>query len=359
MTEYNLRYPVSQKATYRTGDNIDFVLTFPNLALVGNSIRLTGNLDVYKTGNTAFNPGDKVYYDAFAGIHSFFNNITVSCQTKGTIETQSEYPRWIKMKNTATKPNSQIVSNSKSLLQLLYMNSEQTNDLIRQYTLPFSCDLDICLNNVVSSTPIPYNNTGDITISLRIVQALEALFGPDMTNDVNFTISDFACEYLTVPIPQPTQPIAMLATYYIKQIINSSNSVINVKLPAVVNRVSCTFMRVAEELQLTYNNIELEQPEGISKLYYSFNDSTNTFISYPIESVEDILEHYLLSFINDDTKHDVTVRKINDNKVFGVGLNFEEGINLQTSSFGLNIISNINNNEPYNIYAYFKGIISL
>jgi hypothetical protein len=118
-------------------------------------------------------------------------------------------------------------------------------------------------------------------------------------------------------------------------------------------------MRVAEELQLTYNNIELEQPEGISKLYYSFNDSTNTFISYPIESVEDILEHYLLSFLNDDTKHDVTVRKINDNKVFGVGLNFEEGINLQTSSFGLNIISNINNNEPYNIYAYFKGIISL
>ena len=355
MTEYNLRYPVNQKASYFGGENIDFTLSFPNMSLVGNTVRISGKLNV-KKGNDYVGFTDKIFYDGMTGIHSFFNNIVVSFQTKGVIETQSDYPRWIKMKHTATRTNSQIISNSKMLAQLLNVNTYKTNYQLDS-EVAFCFDLDCCLNNVVSSTAIPYTKTGDITISMRAVQPFEALFGRDMGSTVRYEITDLACEYLTAMTqPQDNQPTTMLMNYSLKQIINSGNANVNIKLPAVVNRVSCSFMRVAEELRMKYNNVELERLPSINKLYYSFNDSTNTFVSYPLESLEDMIQHYLDSFINDDTKNDATLQKLNDNKFFGVGLNFEDSINLLSTSFGINLYSKVTSDDPYYIYTYFKGI---
>jgi hypothetical protein len=123
--------------------------------------------------------------------------------------------------------------------------------------------------------------------------------------------------------------------------------------------MSASFMRVAEELQLTYNNTALERPRNLNKLYYTFNDNTNGMISYPLETIEDILEHYLTSFINEDTKNGVTLKKLNNDKCFGIGLNLEESINLAQNSVGLNIQSEILSTDPYYIYIYFLGVATI
>ncbi len=356
-TSYNQRFPVSQKASYKSGDNVDFVLSYPNKCIVGNSIRISGTLDVYNTGSVRL-INQQVYYDNYCGIHSFFNNIVVSSQTKGVVENQSDYARWIKMRNTGTKVDSQIVSNARDLNELLCSDSSITNIYMNQ-SLPFSFIPDVCINNFIGTGVIPYSKVGDLTLSVRLSQPVECLFGSGMTNDVNFTISDLSCEYLTVAEQKNEQSIPMLISYSVKQVLNSMNSMINVKLPAIVNRVSASFLRVSEELALPYNNLEMERPTGIRKLYYSFNDQTNTFISFPVESIEDMIEHYLNSFFRTDDKNGCTLMKLNDNKFFGVGLDFEGQTNLVNNSFGVNIVSDITSGDPYYIFIYFRGVISL
>jgi hypothetical protein len=356
MSEYNLRYPVSQKSTYKSGDNVEFVLSFPGQSLVGNSVKISGKLDVYSTGTTRL-VNERVYYDHLCGVHSFINNVVVSTQLKGVIENQTIYTRWVKMKNSATKATSQVISDAKCLNQLLCADYKQTTFLMNQQ-LPFSIDLDCCLNNVVAGSAIPYSKTGDVNIAFRVVQALEALFGEDVNGNVNFTLSDLACEYITVPVDNKATT-TMLCSHQIKQIINSVNSVVNVKIPAVVSRVSCSFMKVSEELTMPNNNTELERPLGVYKLYYTFNDNTNTLVSFPIETQEDMLEHYLDSFVRNDIKNSATLKKINDNKFFGIGLYFEDFISLDSTAFGLNLLSQVKSSDPYYIYMYFKGISEL
>jgi hypothetical protein len=354
MSKYNLRYPVSQKPLYKSSDNVQFTLSFPNEALAGKK-RISGLLDVYSTGTTRI-ASEKIYYDNLCGIHSFIGNVIVSCQTKGILENQIVYSRSVKMKNSATKCLSQVVSDSKSLNELLCSDYTQTNLMMNQQ-LPFSFEIDCCLNNVNDNTNIPYNKTGDITIEFRIAQAFEALFGSDMTNNVNFTLSNLACEYFTVPLEKGTDKTYMLWSHQVKQPVNSVNTVLNIKIPANISRVSCSFLPISKELTLPYNGLELEKPTGIYKLFYSFNDSTNAFITYPIETQEDMLEHYLDSFIRMDDKHSGTLKKINDNKFFGVGLNFEEYVNMASSSFGINILSKVQSSAPYYIYMCFTGLV--
>lgn len=369
MAGYNLRYPVNQKDTYSSGDNVDLVLSFPGMSLIGNSVRLSGVLNVYKDFANPRTPvavTDKIYYDAATGINSFINNVVVSSFNKGTIETQSDYPRWVKMKHTATRTASEMVSNSKLLTQLICQDDSLTPALMTG-PLPFVVDVDCCVNNVIAnqdnpSAEVPYATTGDITLSFRVCQVIEALYGDDVNANVNFTLSKLACEYLTM-MPSPKAPsVVMLSCYSIKQIINSSNAVVNVKLPAVINKMSASFMKVSEELQNPYNNLALERPRGMNKLYYTLNDSTNMMVSYPLETIEDILEHYLESFISPDKdikKNNATLRKINDDKLFGVGLDLEGNFNLTNTSLGVNILSDVQSNDPYYIYAYFKGVIQM
>mgnify|MGYP003347818705 CR=1 FL=1 len=59
---------------YNGGENIDFTLSFPNMSLVGNTVRISGKLNV-KKGNDYVGFTDKIFYDGMTGIHSFFNNI--------------------------------------------------------------------------------------------------------------------------------------------------------------------------------------------------------------------------------------------------------------------------------------------
>lgn len=358
MQNYNLRYPTNQKATYRSGDNVDLVMSFPGMSLLGNSVRISGILNVYKSATTAVAPTDKIYYDAATGINSFINNVVVSSFAKGTMETQSDYPRWVKMMHTATKTSSEMVTNSRYLTQLICQDDKLTPSLLSG-PLPFTFKIYCCLNNVGGNPQIGYSTTGDLTISFRVVQPVEALYGADVTSNTNFTISNLCCEYMTMPEAKQTEPTYLLSMYSVKQIVNSVNASVQVKLPAAISKMSASFMRVAEELQNPYNNLELERLPGLYKLYYTFNDTTNQLVTYPIESNEDILEHYLDSFMNNSIKNSATLNRINNNKFYGVGLDLGQNISLAQNSLGVNVLSQVASDDPYYMYAYFLGISQL
>jgi len=87
---YNLRPPVSQKARYNNGDNVDFSLSFAGQGLVGNSVRISGILQVNRVDTTPVTSADSIFYDAFCGAHAFFNNVVVKSALKGILENQSD-----------------------------------------------------------------------------------------------------------------------------------------------------------------------------------------------------------------------------------------------------------------------------
>ncbi len=361
--EYNLVYPQSQKASYGPSDVIDFLLTFAGKSIVRNSIRLSGVLNVYATTN----PNDpvnaqRIYYDATVGIHSFLNNVVVSTQKQGILENQSDYGRYVKMKNNAFKTDEQMITSGNLLNDLTMTDSTLTNKYMTD-ALPFYTKPDICFNNATGN--IDNSKTGDVKISLRLSNVLECLFGPDITPNATYQISSLALEYRTTA--EMKQPITMVIKQSAKQVVNSTNSTINIQLPAVVYSVCSSFMRVAEELQLTFNNLATEQPPNITKLYYSFNNTTGQYIGYPIESLQDMLQHYIESFHAvdgivgryNDNKNNMTNRLVNDNQAFGIGLDFSDSVSLMTANFGVNLLSGVQSDDPYYIWLFFHSIANL
>ena len=84
-----------------------------------------------------------------------------------------------------------------------------------------------------------------------------------MTNAVRYEISDLSLEYRTTM--EMKQPTVMVVKQSVNQSLNSSNATINVQLPATVNSLVASFMKVSEERQLRFNNLELEKPLNILK----------------------------------------------------------------------------------------------
>jgi regulator of replication initiation timing len=362
MTEYVQIQPSSFKSVYLPNDNIDFNLTFVNKSIVRNSVRLSGVLKVKNDGEDI--QYEKVYYDPCVGVHSFFNNFVVSTQNNRQIailENQPDYARYIKMRNTATKTQEQMITSGRLVNELLMSDYSKTNKYLTD-ALPFYMKPDICINNC--SGNIDYSKSGDIKVSFRLVAPVECLFGPDMTNQVSYEISKLTLEYRTTA--EMKQPVMMVVKQSVNQSINSNNATVSVQLPATVNSLVSSFMRVAEERQLTVNNLELEMPLGMNKLYYQFNNA-GQYIAYPLESVQDMLQHYIDGFhANDaiygklnDHKNDITLKKLNDNKIFGVGIDFSDNINLMNSSFALNLMTGVKSDDPYRCWIYFNTLVNL
>jgi hypothetical protein len=363
MNEYVQIQPSSFKSSYAPNDNIDFTLTFVGKSIIRNSIRLSGVLKVWAATATAVN-AQNIFYDSTVGIHSFMNNFVVSTQNNRAVsilENQPDYGRYVKMRNTATKTQEQMITSGRLINELTMSDSSKTNKYMTN-ELPFYMKPDICINNC--SGNLDYSKTGDIKVSFRLVSPVECLFGSDMTNAVSYEIKNLTLEYRTTA--EMKQPVVMVVKQSINQSLNSANATVSVQLPASVNSLVSSFMRVAEERQLTYNNLELEMPLNLAKLYYQFNNS-GQYIAYPLESVQDMLQHYIDGFhANDaiagkmnDFKNDITLQKLNDNKIFGVGIDFSDSISMANSAFSLNLVSGVKSDDPYRVWIYFNTIVSL
>jgi hypothetical protein len=61
----------------------------------------------------------------------------------------------------------------------------------------------------------------------------------------------------------------------------------------------------------------------------------------------------------DDKKNDVSLQRLNDNKIFGVGIDFSDSLNLMNSNFALNLMTGVQSNDPYHIWLYFHSLANL
>jgi hypothetical protein len=360
--EYAQIQPSSFKPSYGPNDNISFNLSFMSKSIVRNSIRISGTLKLWSnSAKTIPVNNQNIFFDSAVGIHGFFNNFVVAIQGgKSILENQSDYARYVKMRNTATKCNSQMITSGRLINELTMSDSSKTNKYASDERY-FYMKPDVCVNNC--SDNIDYSKTGDIKISFRLVSPVEALWGSDAAA-ATYEITNLTLEYRTTV--ELKRPVMMVIRQAVKQTLNSANATVSVQLPASVNSLVCSFMRTAEEQQTGFNNLELEMPLGMNKLYYQFNNS-GQYIAYPLESVQDMLQHYIEGFHAndaivgkmDDKKNDVSLQRLNDNKIFGVGIDFSDSLNLMNSNFALNLMTGVQSNDPYHIWLYFHSLANL
>jgi hypothetical protein len=367
--DYQTILPEAHKDSYTEYDNVDFILSFENKKLLCNTIRLEANLVVLKAG-TPISQTDLVYLEPSIGAHNIINTISTDFQNAGSMETLREYNRYCKMRADCTLTNDDML-NSENVCELRAPNRPSqaisitpynTRDVANANNIPdFSIKLDFMLNNVSSKSDdvgISYQKTGAITIRLRLERIFGVLAGPSVDATTTYQLTNLKMSYFTKPDDGKSESVYMGTKLNLKQTLQSGFSSVSTKVPAVASAVSCSFIKQSHEYVANLNHIETETVPLVDRLVFAFNDSTNKYITFPIEHRMEILERYLQSMSNAGVNN-VSLEKVEANQAFGVGLAFGEIINLANQKFQIQLTSGIKNTEPYVIYMYFHSVREL
>lgn len=367
---YHEVIPQNDKETgFSSYNNIDFMLSMPqDRALVLKNIRFEGELYVYKTGTTA-NDNTQVYMDPDVGAHSLINTITseVDAGAGGIIaENLTEYSRFVKMINVATKKKDFDNNNLSELVQLKAPNAIQTNHFTLENNklfnsvMDFSLPLMMMLNRPTDSRRVALSNSkiGLVKLSIILSRFENAFFGVGMNSNYNFVIKNARITYQTVlDQPEYKQPISFMSYVPVKQSVSSSQTSVYNKVPAVCKSVTISYQKQSEELKLGENNNKLEKLE-VSELQYLFNNSSNSLLTYTLNSTNEILSEAVDS-IADTGKDTLTMNLVNSNDTYLQGISFDEVLDLSRTGFTVNMKSNIQSAEPYNMYLYFHSMLEL
>lgn len=365
--------PTNFKVGYKEFDNVDFVLAYENSSLVLGSVRVEGvvkisnnSLPLYDTTNDPSNLDRDIGVDHFVGAHAFFEGITTETN-QGVIENLVNLPRYEKMMTTGSQMTSDMF-NFSNQCELKTPSREIGRSAIRgivpfvQMTTPryidpdFSIKPNIALNSAEGM--LPYRRTGDIRIALNLARVASALSGLEITSTTDYTISDLRITYRTYPDDGSNNPVTLDSKLSIVQSIQSSFANLDIKVPAVVNSVSCSFNNQNEVNSLVHNNTALVKIPQLSQVIFQFNDSTNKLISYVLRDNQEVVARYIDSF-QDTGKNQLSRNNMENNDGFGIGLNLNGDIDMTNQKFGVQIQSGITNNNPMTMYAYFHSSIQL
>tara|TARA_R110002096_G_scaffold263792_1_gene457287 strand:+ start:124 stop:1257 length:1134 start_codon:yes stop_codon:yes gene_type:complete len=375
---YNYRsvIPENIKDTYEQYDQVDFVCTFEGQAINLNSVRLEGKVNVTQDGaelNTVTNNIKDIKLDRFVGAHSFIES--VQTQISGNmVENITNYGRYVKMTTSATHGQGDMC-NASAVCELKAPTERMSNMVLKGVvpeTAPPSLGVNalrvdpdfsfkplIALNSGVGSA-LPYSKSGVIRLSFNLARVGAALYGVDVNANTLYTLSDLKLSYSTIPeTPEmKDQKIVMNTKLCISQSIQTQLASISIKVPSVVNAVSCSFLAQGSENSLKDNTLGLEKVPNLNQLQFMFNDSTNSYISFLLRDNVEIVGRYLDSFY-DSPRNAMTINNLANNDGYGVGLDFDDFVDLRNQKFNLQIDSAISNLNPMVVYMYFHSIISV
>jgi len=368
--------PVNAKPDnqYTPFDNIDFTLDFNGRAILMNSIKLSGRVGVR---NGADRPTDPVTLDESIGAHGFFDTITSSTESQGTLETIQEYARYVGMKSDTTKSVSDMGGNLSNVVELKTFNRQITGQMLMmgETSVPTEADggkydddlsfvisPDIIFNNAQGATDpddvrVSYTKTGSLKLSLRVARVNEALYGPGVGATTVFTLSDVKCHFLTLPDANPKNQVVSEVKAHVKQTILSTQSNLSVRVPMVATSFSATFLPAGDESQATTNVRRRRAVNDMDNLQFLFNNNTMELITYELNDRSEILRHYLAS-MGTGKKNQVAPYINSGQDGYGIGLAFQP-IDLTNNSFNVNLEAESFQNNPHILYAYFKGILAL
>lgn len=360
MSRYVTVYPENLKNTYQAFDSVDFVMTFENMALLPNSVRIKGDLQIV-------NPDADVAMDSSVGAHCLFQSIQTSFQSIGNVENFQEYPRYVKMVSDVTmRPDDhnnseatcELRSPDNSISSLCLQGCASNRSATNSALLPvdFSIRPKFCLNNM--SGPLNFSKSGAVRVNVKLARDEAAFFlVNDQTGDIQYKIQNLRLCYLTAA-PAKSNKVSMRTKLNIKQSVLSQFANVSTKVPAVCNSVSCSFQPQSDENNKLKNNTKTCVLPNVQELQFLFNDNQDEYVTFVIKDRAELLDRYIESFARSGSNN-VSLEKLHHNQSYGIGLNFGQMIDLSNQKFNVQITSDVKNTYPYTLYMYFHSIASV
>ena len=146
----------------------------------------------------------------------------------------------------------------------------------------------------------------------------------------------------------------------IKQNVNGNAITLNARLPIMANSMTASFFPVEDMNSAQKNTLALPEPPAVSRLEFSFNDSTNSYISYELRDKNSILQRAVQSLNPMDETNAVSLDMIKSGDMYMIGLGWESFIDLSRQKFSLLLNSGIGSSATdYTLYSYFHGILEM
>lgn len=369
---YSTAIAENSKDTFTENDNVVFMINGDQgMSLLKNSVRLEGNVKVFIGGAQVTT--ELVYFNPQVGAHGLVESMQVSTQS-GLVENISNaYPRLVNMKEQATRSINDSLNGSEAC-ELKMPTSHQIQNYCHGTKshgnqagsvvidpMSFSFKPLCCLNRVASSSGnLPFSRVGSVKLQFILSRDLGFLYGNvAAASDLTYELTNLKLSYVQVPSQDlDSQPQMCRSFVSVKQTLNSNVSSINSKVPSVVDAVSISFQRVADENTVRNDNLKLDNVDGLSRLEFGFNNSVE-MIKYQIENRGEMIQRGLNSFSY--TGHNQLKANLsNKGSGFLTGLNFQLPKDLSQNSFNTIIATDsINNLNKYNVYLFFHSQLSL
>ena len=372
--QYHKTEPETTKSSYTEYDSIDFVLAYPGRKVMLNSFRLVGNLEIQKAG-VAMGAID-VRIDPNTGVHSFFDSFTVSCDKYGQLSSFSNYPRYVKSFRNATMSASDVGFSLQTVSELCAGDPATLSDMLQgpppntatagnslsTEPIDFSFKPMISINKAKGQTQISYKDWGNIRLSLNLARNNGCLFGSVMAADVAYSITNLRCIFTSVlddgvvnKMPTILEPIISN-----KQTISSNFANTSHRVPATVTSFSSTFQLLSRENTLVNNNLATSELPGLTQLQFLFQDSTNANITYTIKERSEVISRYLESFKRTDHgDNQAKLMNLRSNEGYGIGLYFNEAIDLKNQKFNAQFTTSVDSTNPYIMYSFCSIVLEL
>ena len=363
--------PEAKKSSYEEFDTLDFVVNVgEGRCLVKNSIRLLGTLRLNRTGDTRATADVRLNNNI--GVHAIVDSSQVTFDAgpkQGVVENLQNYARLVRVLATGTEDHNDYM-NASNLMELrgpsanlaeaiqIAGSTVQATGANQTTDRDFACKLNICLNKMDGDN-LPFSKTGAIRVSINLAKNLSALEGGLAGTAANYNISDVRLAYNSMAAPSGPMKSVMRTAYNFKSSVLSSTANISARVPAICDSVTICAQRQDRENVKVLSNYSLEEPRNFKSIQYMFNDSTNQYISYVIESKEEALEKGIESLVATGHNGVFSAGKLERNNNFVVGLPFNGFVDLSNQRFNVQLTSDIDTANPYNLYMYFHSLHSL
>lgn len=371
--------PLAVKSSYGENEIVDFVLDFEGRAMELNSIRLNGSIKVCDAGNNRIVAQDVVLSKS-CGVHSVISSVTTEIQNGGVIENiGSDYSRMVKTVSSATlydgdycmsnfvcegRSNAYVANQAVSQGQVAVKAGANNSNTIKDFE--FSIKPMICLNQATGGS-LSYQKSGSIRLSFNLEKNLKALSGQDCgtvgaggyaSNGMKYLLSNLKVSFYSMPDDGSNNPITMKTSQIVKSVISSASANVSSKVPLMCSGVSCSFLSQAKENSFNDDTNALEQPENVRQVQFLFNNASNQYVSYALDSEEQILSKGIESIAN--TGHNqASLNALRTNDGYLLGVSFDDIVDLTNQNFNIQLTSDISVANPFLFYQIFHGVSNL
>lgn len=367
---YHQVTPQSEKSIYNQFDQVSFLLSVgEGRSLVPNSVRICGDIRVLEAGAGAggtVSTGSRCF-SRNVGASAVIDSISVQTQNQGLLENSQNYCRYIEMDSIASL-NQLDMNNGQHACELKGVNQASMESIAKGITPSlttgtavnrdpdFSIKPLICLNKM--DRDLPFSKSGIVTLQMNLQRNMTALFGGLQDTATTYEIRNLKCTYKSIVDPNSNAPVNMGVVYNVKSNILSGTASISANVPAVCSAVAINFIEALHDSVPVYDSYKCENIDAVTEVQYLFNDSTNSLVAYRITDQQEMVERFLDAMSN-SSHNQVSIDNWRANSGFGLGLNFEEGVDLSNNRFTLQLTSGVDNANPCNVYMYFFARASI